>query len=147
MSGGSYPDTWDKWQVFFAKMADGLLPYLQLYAKRNQRGSGLGNAKGAHKRFAVPIHGISQTGGAASINIVSPSQQSVDRAKSIMKQEARENAALASIKTVPQRPSKQTKVKRAGSRTSKASKSKGKSKQKPIQRRKTNTSSIRDKLS
>ena len=37
------PKSSDKWRQFFAAMADGLLPYLQLYVKRNQRGSGVGN--------------------------------------------------------------------------------------------------------
>ena len=93
MAGGNYPNTWDKYQVFFAKMVDGLLPYLQLYSQRNrQRGGGIGNAKGAHLRGSVIIPNInaypssSQIGGAHSLNIVSPVQQSVERAKSLIKE-------------------------------------------------------------
>ena len=150
MSGGSYPNNWDKWKVFFAKMADNLLPYLQLYIRRNsQRGGGLGNAKGFHRRYSVPVPGKdAQLGGAATINIVSPAQQSVERAKSIIKQEGRQNEAATTTKAKPQRRTRQTRVKAAGRKTVKAVKNKTNRKKPVTKRRKTTAKPfVQDSLS
>ena len=82
----------DKWRQFFASMADGLLPYIQLYIKRNQRGSGLGNFVSSRYRYQVPVvidNGVQFGGGSSSahVQIVNPTQSAVDQAKSIIVQE------------------------------------------------------------
>ena len=82
----------EKWRQFFASMADGLLPYIQLYVKRNQRGSGLGNFVSSRYRYQVPVvidNGVQFSGGSSSahVQIVNPTQSAVDQAKSIIVQE------------------------------------------------------------
>ena len=86
----------DKWRQFFSAMADGLLPYLHLYVKRNQRGGGIGNFKTSRQRYQVPIvvngaallgRGTSSTSSGKSMQLVTPTQQTVEQAKSIMKHE------------------------------------------------------------
>ena len=77
-------------------MADGLLPYLHLYVKRNQRGGGIGNFVNSRQRYQVPIvvngaallgRGTSSTSTGRSMQLVTPTQQTVEQAKSIMKHE------------------------------------------------------------
>ena len=87
------PKSSDKWRQFFAAMADGLLPYLQLYVKRNQRGSGVGNFVSSRYRYQVPfiINNSTQIGRgtptSAHVQMIAPTQQTVAQAKSIIKQE------------------------------------------------------------
>ena len=88
--------TGDKWRQFFSAMADGVLPYLHLYVKRNQRGGGIGNFVNSRQRYQVPIvvngaallgRGTSSTSTGRSMQLVTPTQQTVEQAKSIMKHE------------------------------------------------------------
>ena len=87
MAGNSGTPSYETWHKFFSDLANGALPYLQLYAKRSQRGSGLGGHKGSHRRFQVPIpHSTSQSGqGSSDVKLVTPTQQSVDMAKAMLK--------------------------------------------------------------
>ena len=79
--------------VFFAAMAHRLLPYLQLYVKRNQRGSGVGNFVSSRYRYQVPflINNSTQilrgAPTSAHVQMIAPTQQMVAQAKSIIKQE------------------------------------------------------------
>ena len=86
----------DKWTKFFSAMADGLLPYLHLYVQRNQRGRGLGNFLGSRRRHQVPVvvngaallgRGTVSGANVRSMQLVSPTQQQVQQAKSIMDRE------------------------------------------------------------
>ena len=89
MADKSGVPSYETWHKFFSDLANGALPYLQLYAKRSQRGSGLGGHKGSHRRFQVPVpQYTSQTGqGTNNVKLVSPSQQSVDMARALLKHE------------------------------------------------------------
>ena len=78
----------DKWRQFFSAMADGLLPYLHLYVKRNQRGGGIGNFETSRQRYQVPIvvngaallgRGTSSTSSGKSMQLVTPTQQTVEQ--------------------------------------------------------------------
>ena len=86
----------DRWKDFFSAMADGLLPYLHLYVKRNMRGGGLGNFVASRRRYQVPVvvdgsallgRGTYSTSGSNSLKLVTPTQQTVEQAKSAMRQE------------------------------------------------------------
>ena len=87
---------YDRWKEFFSAMADGLLPYLHLYVKRNMRGGGLGNFVASRRRYQVPVvvdgsaqlgRGTYSTSGSNSLKLVTPTQQTVEQAKSAMRQE------------------------------------------------------------
>ena len=115
------PKSSDKWRQFFAAMADGLLPYLQLYVKRNQRGSGVGNFVSSRYRYQVPfiINNSTQIGrGAptsAHVQMIAPTQQTVAQAKSIIKQEDEDLKDMIGCKTIKQKYKSnlnQTKAKR-----------------------------------
>ena len=78
------------WVRLFSDMATGALPYLQLYAKRNMRGGSLGGMRQYHRRFQAPVPRSysSQSGqGLKGVTIVAPTQQMVERAKAMQKQE------------------------------------------------------------
>ena len=80
----------NKWVQYFKDISNGLMPYLQLYAQRSMRGSGLGNLKGFHRRFQVPIPSSysSQSGqGLKGVTMVTPTQQTVEQAKAMKKQD------------------------------------------------------------
>ena len=127
----------EKWRNFFASMADGLLPYIQLYVKRNQRGSGLGNFVSSRYRYQVPvvIDNSSQIGRGGPYNrnvrIVNPTQTAVDQAKSIITQENNDLREMIHGKTIKRKHSSvpgQKKIKHASKRK-KETKSKKSSKQ------------------
>ena len=78
------------WVRLFTDMATGALPYLQLYARRNMRGGSLGGMRQYHRRFQAPVPSsyTSQSGrGLKGVTIVAPTQQMVERAKAMKKQE------------------------------------------------------------
>ena len=78
--------------MFFTTMANGLLPYLELYVKRNPKGGGLANFMSSRRRYQVPVildnsqHVGSGKPSHAIVNYLTPTQQSVDQAKSLIKQ-------------------------------------------------------------
>ena len=127
----------EKWRQFFASMADGLLPYIQLYVKRNQRGSGLGNFVSSRYRYQVPVvidNGVQFGGGSSSahVQIVNPTQSAVDQAKSIIVQENDDLRDLIGDKS--------TKLKRTSNTSQKKRKRVSKSKDtKPPKRRKNSS--------
>ena len=127
----------EKWRQFFASMADGLLPYIQLYVKRNQRGSGLGNFVSSRYRYQVPVvidNGVQFGGGSSSahVQIVNPTQSAVDQAKSIIVQENDDLHDLIGDKS--------TKLKRTSNTSQKKRKRVSKSKDtKPPKRRKNSS--------
>ena len=127
----------EKWRQFFASMADGLLPYIQLYVKRNQRGSGLGNFVSSRYRYQVPVvidNGVQFGGGSSSahVQIVNPTQSAVDQAKSIIVQENDDLRDLIGDKS--------TKLKRTSNTSQKKRKRVSKSKDtKPLKRRKNSS--------
>ena len=97
----------DQWRQFFAAMADGLLPYLQLYVKCNQRGSGVGNFVSSRYRYQVPLlmNNSSQIGSgslqSARVHMVNPTQQTVEQAKSIVKKGNDSNSLMDLIEKAP----------------------------------------------
>ena len=127
----------EKWRQFFASMADGLFPYIQLYVKRNQRGSGLGNFVSSRYRYQVPVvigNGVQFGGGSSSahVQIVNPTQSAVDQAKSIIVQENDDLRDLIGDKS--------TKLKRTSNTSQKKRKRVSKSKDtKPPKRRKNSS--------
>ena len=134
------PTHWDKWQRFFANMAHGVLPYLQLYVNRNQRGTGLGNCRGFRRSFQVPVHNNDhQVGqGHPGLKMVSPTQQAVEQAKALMKQEEAVAKEMAGpiTKRKPSTSRVQTRGKRQGGKTTKkpASKKKAPPRRKPTKK-------------
>ena len=138
----------EKWRHFFASMADGLLPYIQLYVKRNQRGSGVGNFLSSRYRYQVPlmIGNASQIGSGGSssahVQIVNPTQSAVDQAKSIITQgndDLRElmgvkSTKLKRISNTPQRKRKRA-SKNKETKPKKRSKPSSKSKTKKVSRK------------
>ena len=127
----------EKWRQFFASMADGLLPYIQLYVKRNQRGSGLGNFVSSRYRYQVPVvidNGVQFGGGSSSahVQIVNPTQSAVDQAKSIIVQENDDLRDLIGDKS--------TKLKRTSNTSQKKRKRVSKSKDTKTPKRRKNSS-------
>ena len=127
----------EKWRQFFASMADGLLPYIQLYVKRNQRGSGLGNFVSSRYRYQVPVvidNGVQFGGGSSSahVQIVNPTQSAVDQAKSIIVQENDDLRDLIGDKS--------TKLKRTSNTSQKKRKRVSKSKDTKSPKRRKNSS-------
>ena len=115
------PGSYDKWQRFFADLANGMLPYLQLYAKRSQRGSGLGGFKGSHRRFQVPVPNYnSQIGqGSKGVKMIAPTQQSVEMAKAMIKHQDDVISDIPSTKSKPVRSKVQKRGRPAGGKTTK----------------------------
>ena len=85
-------DKMEKWKMFFTTMANGLLPYLELYVKRYPKGGGLASFMSSRRRYQVPVildnsqHVGSGKPSHAIVNYLMPTQQSVDQAKSLIKQ-------------------------------------------------------------
>ena len=112
----------DQWRQFFAAMADGLLPYLQLYVKRNQRGSGVGNFVSSRYRYQVPLlmNNSSQIGSgglqSARVHMVNPTQQTVEQAKSIVKQGNDSNSLKDLIEKAPVKRKRSTRKSQNGAK-------------------------------
>ena len=97
----------DKYLHFFQNLARGLLPYLELFVSRSQRGGSGGISQMKSRRFQIPVTGPGGTQqggqiGPPGIKIITPAQSGVLRARALLKEDQKQSRDLEdSLATKP----------------------------------------------